>query len=445
MITLSNHTITEFVKSYTDKPVHAIFGDTPYGLSSSLDVHDMLSCWLSKAQGHAQPKGFMNQEWDAIPEPETFKTLRTLAYPGAIMALYAGTRTADLISISARLAGWERIDSILVWAYGTGFLKGKDLGRETGSHTWDDYKTHLTPAVEEILLFRNPRQGDTYKHCAEQYGTSAFNARECQISGDPETERGRYPSNLILCHHPDCKLIGYTRIKNRSGSLSGNEPSDTTRHIYGKFPHRVAFQKYGDNDGYEILPEYECHPTCNVRNFSEPEKAHYFFQATWDFDVVDRLFWSNPLQYHAKPSNTEKNAGLLDRKGSIRNDGRESSIDNPFQRGDTLRLNHHPTVKPLGLNKWIAQLIRPPLEYQTRIVNPFMGSGSETIGCFLAGWHDIYGVEMMPEFFELSESRIAFWQELVDRYQTTEIKFLLDKIGEMSAVEYDARQVEMFG
>jgi DNA modification methylase len=90
--------------------------------------------------------------------------------------------------------------------------------------------------------------------------------------------------------------------------------------------------------------------------------------------------------YVAKASTSERNAGLEEK-------------------------NPHPTVKPINLNKWLAGLLLPPDSVQNRrILVPFSGSGSEMIGAMLAGWDEVVGVEMNPEYCEIAKARLEHWK-----------------------------------
>lgn len=82
---------------------------------------------------------------------------------------------------------------------------------------------------------------------------------------------GRFPANLILCHHESCQEDGVTKIKNRSGSVSGKEPShtgDANTNCYGVYD-RQGFNKYGDKDGMEEVPKWICHPDCPVKRLNQ--------------------------------------------------------------------------------------------------------------------------------------------------------------------------------
>ena len=106
--------------------------------------------------------------------------------------------------------------------------------------------------------------------------------------------------------------------------------------------------------------------------------------------------------YVAKASTSEKNRGLENQTEQTVDDGREKSIDNPFQRGETLRKNSHPTVKPIRLMRYLCRLITPP---GGTILDPFLGSGSTGIAAKEEGFEFI-GIEKEKEYFDIAQCRI---------------------------------------
>ena len=75
---------------------------------------------------------------------------------------------------------------------------------------------------------------------------------------------------------------------------------------------------------------------------------------------------------------------------------------------DRAEYNDHPTVKPLRLCEWLAQLILPPAtETPRRLLVPYAGSGSEMLGALAAGWDDVLGIELNPEYAAIAERRLA--------------------------------------
>ena len=91
--------------------------------------------------------------------------------------------------------------------------------------------------------------------------------------------------------------------------------------------------------------------------------------------------WDVPFRYIAKPSKRERNAGL---------DG-----------------NHHPTVKPLALMRWLVRLVTPPGGI---VLDPFLGSGTTAAAAVLEGF-DWVGCEMTGEYLPIIEGRVAWAHE----------------------------------
>jgi len=123
--------------------------------------------------------------------------------------------------------------------------------------------------------------------------------------------------------------------------------------------------------------------------------------------------------YTAKASKSERNAGLEglpDMPMAMSNQAKAE-----LKRGNTdfaghkegdwngvkMLKNHHPTVKPLSLTKYLANLIKPPTG--GRLLVPFSGSGSEMIGALQAGWEYVEGVELTEEYIPIAEARIKYW------------------------------------
>lgn len=76
--------------------------------------------------------------------------------------------------------------------------------------------------------------------------------------------------------------------------------------------------------------------------------------------------------------------------------------------------NPHPCIKPISLCKWLATLLLPPAAYAPRrILVPFSGSGSEMIGCGLAGWEEVTGIEQDAEYCDIAEARLAYWLQRI--------------------------------
>lgn len=107
--------------------------------------------------------------------------------------------------------------------------------------------------------------------------------------------------------------------------------------------------------------------------------------------------------YCAKADRADRNEGLEGLEGRVTDDGRQVPADNAYQRGKTLRQNHHPTVKPTDLMRYLCRLVTPP---GGTVLDPFMGSGSTLKAAELEGFKAI-GIELDPAYIEIARRRIA--------------------------------------
>ena len=90
-----------------------------------------------------------------------------------------------------------------------------------------------------------------------------------------------------------------------------------------------------------------------------------------------------------------------------------SVVDVPEEGKVTERKNHHPSVKPIGLSKYLATMLTLPNMEDHSILVPFAGSGSEAIGALLAGWKDIVCVELKQDYADIAKERIDYWKNYV--------------------------------
>lgn len=108
--------------------------------------------------------------------------------------------------------------------------------------------------------------------------------------------------------------------------------------------------------------------------------------------------------YCAKASKADRDEGcdglpLGDAPGSKRSnpaEGRSTALGAP-------RANHHPTVKPTALMRYLCRLVTPP---GGAVLDPFMGSGSTGKAAKLEGFNFI-GIEREETYVETARARIA--------------------------------------
>ena len=103
-----------------------------------------------------------------------------------------------------------------------------------------------------------------------------------------------------------------------------------------------------------------------------------------------------------KPSRAEKEAGLDDRPGVTVTDGRQKTADNAYQRGATVRMNAHPSVKPVRIFSYLIHLLCPS---GGLVLDPFCGSGTAGVAAVQSGYQFI-GCDMEQEYCEIARARI---------------------------------------
>jgi len=209
-------------------------------------------------------------------------------------------------------------------------------------------------------------------------------------------ELGRWPANLI--HDGSDEVVGCFPERPGGNYPKGGKRSNDSDNVYGTF---------GGNEQ-------------PARAMADSGSAARFFKR---------------IAYHAKASRRERDAGLGGWEASLTTandkwavkDRRNSTARNPTEWKQGPRRNPHPTVKPLALTKYLATLLRPPDAYldEATLLVPFCGVFSEGIGAILAGWRNVVGIELDPEYVEMGEARAVWWAEAMKTTGLTDPKEIL--------------------
>ena len=110
----------EVMRGMEADSVDTIITDPPYGLSKQPDIKKVMRAWLAEEEYVHGSNGFMSKSWDSfVPSPKYWEAAYRVLKPGGMLLCFAGTRTADLMGISIRFAGFEIRDT-LMWLYGSG-------------------------------------------------------------------------------------------------------------------------------------------------------------------------------------------------------------------------------------------------------------------------------------------------------------------------------------
>lgn len=244
---------------------------------------------------------------------------------------------------------------------------------------WQGWGTALKPALEPITVARKPLIGTVAENVL-RHGTGALNIDGCRVPAEKATGWGGGGSALY--EGGLSRDGGEARLQD-SGRWPANLIHDGSEEVVGLFPdagnghwsYKPAkdggIYKYGLKD----MPDGGSDKTVS--------SAARFF-------------------YCAKASKKDRDEGLegFSPKNNMRVNGPR---ENEEAKHATLRANHHPTIKPTALMRYLCRLITPPGGI---VLDPFMGSGSTGKAAALEGFQFI-GIERDAEYCEIAKARIA--------------------------------------
>jgi site-specific DNA-methyltransferase (adenine-specific) len=353
--------------------------------------------------------GFMGKSWDSTGIAYSVKmwdeALRVLK-PGGHLLAFSGSRTYHRMACAIEDAGFEIRDQIM-WVYGSGFPKSMDVskaidkqagverevvgsvttnvgmqggnftaGSQTGlvnitapatdkAKQWAGWGTALKPAHEPIVLARKPLIGTVATNVII-HGTGALNIDGSRVGTE------------ILVNQPGGIPNGANHFVNSSKELNRDRPAIT---VQGRWP--ANFIHDGLNEDW----------------------AKFF--------------------YCAKASKKDRNEGLDDFAGKeVGTKGNGLARTCASCGASTLqgcecpdrtyvnptRANHHPTVKPTELMRYLVRMVTPP---DGVVLDPFMGSGSTGKAAVLERFSFI-GIDQSADYLEIATARIKHAQEQIE-------------------------------
>lgn len=404
----------EVLKTLDDNSIDSIVTDPPYEL------------------------GFMGKKWDASGiayDVNLWAECLRVLKPGGHLLAFGGTRTYHRMTVAIEDAGFEVRDCIM-WLYGSGFPKGLNISKqidkmldatpeiistvegkkstgsgvynwnkeEQGTHKpeyyitkpsselakqWDGWNTALKPAHEPIVMARKPLECSNVAENVMKWNVGGINVDGCRV-GQRESEQ-------------------FTGAK-KAGTFAG-ELQDSHSEMYekssvplpdGRWPANIIL----DEEAAQMLDEQSGVSTSKQSQRGAVEifkkEKSWFGNSTLrghsDSGGASRFF------YVAKASKAEREAGLdgMELQNNMRvNAPRE----NEEEKHATLRANHHPTVKPITLMRYLVRMVTPN---NGVVLDPFMGSGTTGCASMLEGMRFI-GIELNDEYLGIAERRIRYW------------------------------------
>ena len=409
---------------------HAVVTDPPYGLS------------------------FMNRHWDYdVPEIGLWRLVLAAMLPGAHLLSFAGTRTQHRMAVNIEDAGFE-IRDMIAWVYGSGFPKSLDVSKAidkaagaerdvigkmqsvpnhnlpgTGARfrniselngerievpiqtapatklarQWAGWGTALKPAMEPITVARKPITGTVAANVLV-HGAGAINVDGCRVG----TETINYQSRLHRSHRKP-GLGGKTNDGRDSENYESWADAQDGNHqtiVQGRWPANLIHD--GSDEVVGLFPQTTSHGGGKATyggafgNGKEVSDKTAMQRFAGDHGSAARFF------YCAKASKADRDDGCEGLEEKCKGAGTRNVTGNPLVDrihgvgSDNARRNHHPTVKPTDLMRYLCRLVTPPGGI---VLDQFMGSGSTGKAAVLEGFRFI-GIERDREYFEIAIRRI---------------------------------------
>ena len=377
----------------------------------------------------------MGKRWDYdVPAVDVWAECIRVLKPGGHLLAFAGTRTQHRMAVRIEDAGFE-IRDMIAWVYGSGFPKSLDVSKAidkaagaerevTGRGTkgmrvrsswdhggtgvfragadgyeernipatpdaqqWHGWGTALKPALEPITVARKPLIGTVAENVLA-HGTGALNVDGCRVEGAPPS----VPQPVF--NSPTGRTYGMKTGEGRNGEMSqaaGRWPAnlihDGSDEVVGLFPQTAAAKSAERGERSGVNTNFGGSGGVRGHDDNGGSAARFF--------------------YCAKASKADRDEGCEGMEARITKafeGGQIASAKTPEAMGGkrTTR-NHHPTVKPTDLMRYLCRLVTPP---GGTVLDPFMGSGSTGKAAMLEGFGFI-GIERDPEYVKIAEARIG--------------------------------------
>ena len=341
------------MREMPDASIDAVVCDPPYGLK------------------------FMGKEWDhGVPGTAYWREALRVAKPGSHLLAFGGTRTFHRVVSAIEDAGWEIRDTI-IWIHGQGFPKSLDVAKQfeqslcnlievaPGKKVWlyrtDGLPMRLAPPFRHPMANRSSGWGTALKPAFEPICL----ARKPLIGTVAENVLAHGTGGINV---DGCRIAGEPWKAHCATGLARDKfftkgPAveiEKEPHALGRWPSNIIHD--GSDEVVGMFPT------------ASGSAARFF--------------------YSAKASRAEREAGC----------------EMLPMRGGKAR-NHHPTIKPLALMRYLCRLVTPP---GGLVLDPFMGSGTTGCAALLEGFRFV-GMDLDAESVEIASARIAHWGGLEDR------------------------------
>jgi len=379
----------EVLRSMRDCSVDSIVTDPPYGLS------------------------FMGKKWDYdVPSVDVWVECLRVLKPGGHLLAFAGTRTQHRMAVRIEDAGFE-IRDMIAWVYGSGFPKSLDVSKAIDKRDAAEEQQARRYRFTEWVR----STGITSKQIDEATGTNM---------GGHYTTAASQPAIMTREHLEACRhLLGEVPewVEKEADIRSVESKNFAEREVVGK---RVGVDTTKQSIACAVSAQGLEQSTKHEFNITAPATDAAKQWQGWGTALKPAL---EPITVARKPlvgtvaeNVLQHGTGAINVDGgrvgggrwpaNFIHDGSEEATDllkdsarffycakaSKADRGE----NHHPTVKPTDLMRYLCRLVTPP---NGIVLDPFNGSGSTGCAAVLEGFQYI-GIEREAEYIAISEKRI---------------------------------------
>ena len=361
----------EVLKTIPDNSVDSVVTDPPYHLTTNT----------------SESKGFMGKEWDGGDiafRTDVWEECLRILKPGGHLLSFSHSRTYHRMGVAIEDAGFEIRDQIM-WVYAQGFPKSHNIGKKVEGY--EGWGTALKPAHEPIVMARKPLSEKSIAENVLKHGTGGINIDGSRIeAGNDYSNRNSYTD----------------RETNSSTFQSGGQMKSDPNEL-GRFPANIIF----DEEAGQLLDE-QSGISKSGKNKLEKGTGGIWNKGTnlpigpeyGDKGGASRFF------YCPKTSKKDRNEGLDDEPTRTKNRVNPGGLENDPRWAPIEVKNHHPTVKPTDLMRYLINLVTPP---NGTTLDPFMGSGSTGKASIRCGVNFI-GIEKEQEYMDIAKARIEHEQ-----------------------------------
>lgn len=398
----------EVMKGIPDNTIDLVLTDPPYGYS------------------------FMGKDWDkAVPSVDIWKECLRVLKPGGFCFVMSAPRQDVLSRMMVNLedSGFRTDFTSIYWTYANGFPKAGNISKlvdrrlgaerevigkkKTASGINNNDPEHYTiggtkavhvdittpaseeakaldgsytgyqpkPAVEVIIVCMKPLNQKTFVDQAMDNGKGVTWLDDCRVpyKADDKPKAGNRTATF-----------GNQETQS-GGDGSGGFDADGQ----GRFPANLLVSDNILND----KTSYEAN-NGKIINIDNDYDSRYFSLDEWDKEARNKY----PFLIVPKASKSEKNKGCEDLEKKMNPPaGMAGSIKNGTKNATQPRTNHHPTVKPLKLMRYLITLATRENDI---VLDPFNGSGTTCVAGLQLNRKYI-GIDLTPEYVEIARKRIS--------------------------------------